>query len=130
MVAHPHVNGHDVSYVQVGTPTIPYSTITTSSSGNTIWVYSDTGQSINASRPCADCNREAVDVEVTIVAGLSHSGKEHRRVMPIDACIADIVKALDNAGIKMRHSCCGHGKIHGDIILDGGRVLHIKKGLP
>ena len=70
------------------------------------------------------CNMQS-QIELTTVADLSHTGKEYRRLWWVDDCIADIVKALDDAGIKMRHSCCGHGKCHGDIRLDDGPELLI-----
>lgn len=65
-------------------------------------------------------------VEVTIPADLSYTGKERKAEKGIDACIASIVKALEQAGIKMRASCCGHGKTHGEIVLQDGRTLVVK----
>ena len=50
-----------------------------------------------------------------------------RRVEFIDPCIAHIVAALNAGGILTLASCCGHGKIDGNIILDGERVLIIKE---
>ena len=44
----------------------------------------------------------------------------------VDRCIADIVKALNNADIKTVASCCGHNKILGSICLADGRELIIK----
>ena len=35
----------------------------------------------------------------------------------VDECIADIVQALNDADIPTVASCCGHGKIHGSIVL-------------
>ena len=67
-----------------------------------------------------------VDLEVTIPAHLSHTGKERQKVVGIDACIAPIVKALNEGGIKTMQSCCGHGKAsYGRIDLMDGRKLHI-----
>lgn len=43
----------------------------------------------------------------------------------IDICIADIVAALNAANILTAASCCGHGKIQGDIRLADGRRLEI-----
>ena len=65
-------------------------------------------------------------VEVTIPADLSPNGKEFKKLMPIDKCIADLVQALEDANIKMRGSCCGHGEREGDIDLQDGRILIIK----
>jgi len=36
----------------------------------------------------------------------------------VDSCIAPIVQALNNAGIRTLASCCGHGHIPGNIILE------------
>ena len=95
---------------------------------NGVWYYSDTCLPCpeDEYRPCAKCGKESVNLELTTVASLSHTKKEYRRVWSIDACIADIVGALDKAGIKMRHSCCGHGE-NGDIILEDRRKIVIKK---
>lgn len=46
--------------------------------------------------------------------------------MMIDKCIADLVEALQTAGINMRGSCCGHGKGPGYISLEDGRMLSIE----
>jgi hypothetical protein len=62
---------------------------------------------------------------VKIPADLSHSGEAYWKDAEIDACIADIVEALQQAGIDMRTSCCGHGG-WGEIVLQDGRVLMIQ----
>lgn len=67
------------------------------------------------------------EVMVTIPADLSSTGKEKRKKVKIDRCIAPIVKALEQGGIKMRGSCCGHSKTDGDIHLQDGRILIIKQ---
>lgn len=64
-------------------------------------------------------------VKVKIPAELSHTGKEYWKDTKIDACIADIVHALQNAGINMSASCCGHGKANGQILLQDGRTIKI-----
>lgn len=43
----------------------------------------------------------------------------------IDACIADIVVALNAGGVRTRDSCCGHGRNAGGISLADGRWLVI-----
>lgn len=43
----------------------------------------------------------------------------------IDACIAPIVQALNDAGIETIASCCGHGKIFGSIVLKDKREILI-----
>ena len=45
------------------------------------------------------------------------------RRQDIDLCIADIVAALNAANIVTVASCCGHGKMPGNIILKDGREL-------
>jgi len=66
-------------------------------------------------------------VKVKIPADLSQTGKSCWKKKQIDKCIAPIVKALQEGGIDMRGSCCGHGKMDGDIHLQDGRILIIKK---
>ena len=58
---------------------------------------------------------------------------EHQVPMPIrgrrydiDLCVADLVAALNAANIVTTASCCGHGKMPGNILLDDGRVLTIE----
>jgi len=64
-------------------------------------------------------------VEVKIPADLSCSGKEKTKKMKIDSCIASIVEALQNGGIDIRGSCCGHNILPGNIELEDGRMLAI-----
>ena len=66
-------------------------------------------------------------VRVKIPTDLSHTGRSHWKYCKIDKCIALIVKALQEGRIDMRGSCCGHGKMDGDIHLQDGRILIIKK---
>lgn len=66
-----------------------------------------------------------VVLEVTIPASLSHTGEQRQKLVGIDACIAPIVKALNDAGITTVSSCCGHGKRPGNIALADGRELII-----
>lgn len=44
----------------------------------------------------------------------------------IDLCIADLVAALNAANIETVASCCGHGKMAGNILLSDGRVLDVR----
>ena len=67
----------------------------------------------------------SIDMEVTVPASLSHTGQERQKVVGIDACIAPIIKALNDAGIKTINCCCGHGKSDGSIMLADGRTLVI-----
>jgi hypothetical protein len=64
---------------------------------------------------------------VPIPAELSHNGQFHWAWKGVDSCIADIVQALNTAGILTSQSCCGHGKGNGLINLHDGRVLLIKQ---
>lgn len=64
---------------------------------------------------------------VKIPADLSHTGEAYWRTVGIDSCIADIVQALQTAGIDMRASCCGHGTPNGQIDLMDGRTLIVRK---
>lgn len=73
------------------------------------------------------CINEYELVKVKIPADLSHTGKILWKKTKIDKCIAPIVRALQEGGINMRGSCCGHGKMNGDIHLQDGRILIIKE---
>ena len=68
---------------------------------------------------------ESVLVNVKIPVDLSCDGKSKWKLVKIDKCIAPIVKALQDSGINMRGSCCGHGIVEGDIQLQDGRMLLI-----
>ena len=63
------------------------------------------------------------NVRVKIPADLSSTEEEKWKDVSIDFCIADIVDALQKAGIDMRGSCCGHGRMPGYIQLQDGRLL-------
>lgn len=60
---------------------------------------------------------------VPIPAHLSHTGEFRWDYKAIDACIAPIVEALNNAGIYTANCCCGHGEYVGSILLHDGREL-------
>lgn len=64
---------------------------------------------------------------VPMPAELSHTGEFHWAIKGVDSCIADLVNALNTAGIYTAQSCCGHGKGDGRIDLHDGRVLIIKR---
>jgi len=74
---------------------------------------------------CPHCGRKPVIMNLPVVAELSHTKKEYMKKQSIDACIADIVRALNKGGVKTKASCCGHGETPGDIILCDGRNLTI-----
>ena len=71
---------------------------------------------------------DTVKVCVKIPADLSHLGIPYWKAAETDRCIAPLVGALQEGGIDMRASCCGHGKVDGSILLQDGRTLMIKKG--
>jgi len=68
---------------------------------------------------------ETITVQVVIPADLSHTGKARWKNTQIDSCIANLVSALQQGGIDMRASCCGHSKTSGSILLQDGRKLII-----
>lgn len=68
------------------------------------------------------------EVRVKIPADLSCSGQAHWKLAKIDACIAQLVGALQKGGVDMRCSCCGHGDDLGHINLQDGRVLVLADG--
>lgn len=51
-----------------------------------------------------------------------------RHVEYIDGCISHIVAALNAGGIRTVASCCGHGGLIGNIVLEDGREIGIFKG--
>lgn len=67
-------------------------------------------------------------VRVKIPAHLAAAGFAYRKKVAIDSCIAEIVEALQDGGIDMTASCCGHGKAKGRIDLLDGRILWIDDG--
>ena len=69
-------------------------------------------------------------VRVKIPADLSHTGEAYWKDTEIDTCIAPIVRALQEAGIDMRASCCGHEQQPGRIDLQDGRILVIWRPMP
>ena len=62
-------------------------------------------------------------VKVKICAYHSCTGKPKWKLVKIDSCIASLVEALQQGGIDMSSSCCGHGKYPGFIELQDGRYL-------
>ena len=52
------------------------------------------------------------------------------KVYGIDWCIHHIVAALNAGGVRTSASCCGHGRMNGNIILEDGRVLIILPETP
>lgn len=67
-----------------------------------------------------------MEVAVIVPADISYTGKDRPDIVKIDACIAPIVRALNEAGIRTDDSCCGHGEVEGYISLHDGRVIRIE----
>ncbi len=65
-------------------------------------------------------------MDLPVAADLSHTGKEYMKKQPVDACIAEMVSALNKGGIITRTSCYGHGEVIGSISLMDGRELIIR----
>lgn len=92
------------------------------------WVYDDTGEPVVADQPrrCARCGRPPVTVYVPDTDRLA-AGEVAMVLQPIDACLADLVRALNAAGIYTEKACCGHGKHPGWIGLADGRRLELRQ---
>lgn len=56
---------------------------------------------------------------------LAQPRSDGRTHAPIDPCIAQVVAALNDAGIPTTSSCCGHGNRPGTISLGDGREILI-----
>ena len=70
-----------------------------------------------------------INLRVLIPEHLSHTGSARWDVKGIDACIANIVDALNSYGVFTESSCCGHNISDGTIKLQDGRELIIKRPL-
>lgn len=68
-----------------------------------------------------------VPVRVKVAADLSRTGRARWKHVGIDSCIWRLVQALQEAGVNMRASCCGHGKMPGYIILADGYSIQLRK---
>lgn len=66
-------------------------------------------------------------VRVKVPADLSHTGQPRWKLAEIDACIAPLVRSLQEHGIDMRGSCCGHGRGDGSIELQDGTAITIPR---
>ena len=51
-----------------------------------------------------------------------------RTVVYVDHCIAELVAAVNSAGISTTSSCCGHRLLRGYIYLNGDRALAVVEG--
>ena len=57
--------------------------------------------------------------------GTTVSTEINGKKVSIDACIFDVVDALNKAGIETIACCCGHGNLTGNIVLKDNRVLEL-----
>jgi hypothetical protein len=73
---------------------------------------------------CQGC--ETVMLNVHIQASHSHNGQGRWCEKPVDKCVADIVQALNDAGVLTVASCCGHGCQSGKIALLDGREISVR----
>jgi hypothetical protein len=71
---------------------------------------------------------DTVELEVTIPVHLSHTGKERKAKKPIDRCLAGLIKELNQRGAAYTiSSCCGHGKVGGEIVLSNGVIIYLTR---
>lgn len=75
---------------------------------------------------CGHCGLADVPVDVIMPAGLSHTGADRPATKPIDACIAEQVRALNAEGRLTANSCCGHGRPGGEIIMHDGTTIPVR----
>ncbi len=68
---------------------------------------------------------DITELRVPVPARLSYDGRARWATKAVDSCIADIVDALNAAGIFTANSCCGHGREEGSIVLHDGRELKL-----
>ena len=66
-------------------------------------------------------------LRVPIPAEDSHTGRARWATKPVDACLADLVGALNRSGVHTRGSCCGHGNGCGGVLLHDGRELVVRQ---
>ena len=76
-----------------------------------------------AEEPCQHCDYPGGEVTFRNQVCMPLNG----RVQCIDYCIHHIIAALNAGGIRTVASCCGHGDMAGNIVLEDGRVLLVRK---
>ena len=76
---------------------------------------------------CPHCSQKPV-IMLLPTKDLTGKGIKFKAELPIDFCIADIVRSLNAKGIETRVSCCGHAAGNlGSIELMDGRELLVKR---
>ncbi len=76
-------------------------------------VYSGTTHVVDHLHYCSVCGKSP-DIQII-------NGKK----FDIDHCISNLVKVLNDAGMKTVASCCGHKRRPGNIVLSDGREIII-----
>lgn len=56
---------------------------------------------------------------VNVQPDLGSKNTKQGRTVLVDSCIADVIKHLWAKGYKTLGSCCGHGELNPDIVIDG-----------
>ena len=116
MTAHGLINGHPASWDGTG------------------WRYEDNGEiaSGEQDRPCRHCGLPPVPVRLVVPADISDTGVDHCAMVPVDACIADLVRQLNVDVTKpvTRASCCGHGARDPEIMLADYSTLVLRSAPP
>lgn len=74
--------------------------------------------------------RRGENIDVVMVPVMRHRSGDFAaeirwKYLPIDQCIAELVRALNVAGHPTMACCCGHGDVPGIIGLEDGRALVI-----
>jgi hypothetical protein len=71
--------------------------------------------------------RVTVECRVWIPARLSHTGRARWAIKPVDACLKRLIEALLDAGARPVASCCGHGTRRGEVVLEDGTRIRLKR---
>lgn len=71
---------------------------------------------------------DTVTLSVPVPAWLSHTGEMRWAEKPIDRCLADFVRRLNEAWQLTASCCCGHGESCGTVSLHDGTELVILSG--
>lgn len=74
---------------------------------------------VSGSPKCPKCGHPPVRIEIKRSGGVPWEYAE------IDWCMVSLVKALNNAGLETRWSCCGHGEANPVVILRDGRKVEV-----
>jgi len=83
---------------------------------------------------------ENVRLRLKVRADHNATGQTAWKPIQVDRCVADVVGALQGAGLDMLGSCCGHEQTEGHVHLADGRALlvlnpqqadwYFSKGIP